>query len=143
MYQNPADALNGPFQYAYDTQLHGFTRIMRPENSYFLNNFNTWLVGSHEGIPNCLDWFPVDEQVAKGLDSDDKAVTMIDVGGGMGHELLALKKEYPELPGRLVLQDQAENIKGVPETIVFEATVHDFFAPQHVKGECILNLFLL
>ncbi len=76
---------------------------MRPENSYFLNNFNTWLVGSHGGIPNCLDWFPVDEEVAKGLDSDDKAVTMIDVGGGMGHELLALKKEYPELPGRLVL----------------------------------------
>ena len=136
-YQNPADAVNGPFQFAYDTQLHGFTWIMQPENSYYLNNFNTWLVASHKGIPNWLDWYPVQEQLINGLDRSEKAVTMVDVGGGLGHELLELKKKYPDLAGRLVLQDQPENIKNVPETTVFEPTVHDFFTPQPVKGRRI------
>ena len=137
------DALNGPFQYAYNTQLHGFAWIMQPENTTLFQNFNTWLTGSHEGRPNWLDWFPVEEEVVKGLERDEKAVTVVDVGGGLGHELLGLRKKYPELPGRLVLQDLPETIKGVPETRVFEPTVHDFFTPQPVKGKCVLVQFTI
>jgi len=131
--------MNGPFQYAYDTQLNGFAWIMQPENSTLLHNFNTWMAGTHAA--HWLDWFPVKEEVIKGLEQDEKAVTMVDVGGSLGHELLELKKRYPELPGRLVLQDLPETIKGVAETKVFEHAVHDFFTPQPVEGKCILSLF--
>ncbi len=97
------------------------------------------MAGTHAA--HWLDWFPVKEEVIKGLEQDEKAVTMVDVGGSLGHELLELKKRYPELPGRLVLQDLPETIKGVAETKVFEPAVHDFFTPQPVEGKCILSLF--
>ena len=124
--------MNGPFQYAFDTKLNGFAWIMQPENSTLLNNFNTWMGGIH--VAHWLDWFPLQEEVIKDLDSDENAVTMIDVGGGLGHELLELKKKYPEIPGRLILQDLSETIKSVPDTKAFERTVHDFFTPQPVIG---------
>ena len=133
-YQNPEDAMNGPFQYAYNTELHGFAWIMQPENSTFLNNFNTWLAGSHEGIPKWLDWYPFEKEVVQGLDRDEKSVAVVDVGGGLGHELLEMQTKYSGLSGRLVLQDLPESIKNVPKTDVFEPTVHDFFTPQPVKG---------
>ena len=120
--------------------MHGFAWIMQPENAALFKNFNTWLGGSHEGRLHWLEWFPVEEEVVRGLERDEKAVTMVDVGGGLGQELLGLKKKYPELPGRLVLQDLAETIKGVPETTVFEPTAHDFFTPQPVKGQCICSV---
>jgi len=101
-YRNPTDVMNGSFQYAYDTQLNG------PENSTLLRNFNIWMTGTH-----ATHWFPVEEEVTKGLKEDEKAVTMVDVGGSLGHELLELKKSYSEMPGRLILQDLLEAIKDV------------------------------
>jgi hypothetical protein len=100
--------MNGSFQYAYDTQLNGFAWIMQPENSPLLRNFNIWMTGTH--ATHWLDWFPVEEEVIKGLKQDEKAVTMVDVGGSLGHELLELKKRYSEIPGRLILQDLLETI---------------------------------
>ena len=131
-YQNPSDASNGPFQYAYDTKLNGFAWVMQPENAELFTQFNTFMSGSHEA--HWLDWFPVKERMIDGLDRDANAVTMVDVGGNLGHELLDLKKRYPDLSGRLVLQDLPQTIKSVPETGVFEAMAHDFFAPQPVKS---------
>ena len=121
--------------------MHGFAWIQQPENSALLNNFNTWLTGSGEGRLGWLEWFPVDEEVVKGMGTDEQAVAVVDIGGGLGHELLALKKKYPDLPGRLVLQDLSETIKTVPKTIVFESMVHDFFTTQPIKGEFIVALF--
>jgi hypothetical protein len=112
---------------------------MQPENSTLLRNFNIWMSGTH--ATHWLDWFPVEEEMIKGLKQDEKAVTMVDVGGSLGHELLELKKRYPELSGRLILQDLLETIKDVAETKVFEPVVHDFFTPQPIEGKCILLLF--
>ena len=79
----------------------------------------------------------------EGLDRDEKAVTVVDVGGSLGHELLEIKKKYPEVPGRLVLEDLPETIKDVTETNVFEPTVHDFFTPQPIKSKSILIHFAI
>ena len=60
-----------------------------------------------------------------------------DRGGGGGHDLLALKKAYPDLRGKMLLQDIPIVVKSIalsslPEGI--SAQPHDFFAPQPVRG---------
>jgi hypothetical protein len=58
---------------------------------------------------------------------------MVDVGGGCGHQAKPLKDTFPNLPGKLVVQDlpQMEG-KGIPG-IEFQA--HDFFLEQPIKGK--------
>ncbi|MCJ1314083.1 hypothetical protein MMC25_007763 [Agyrium rufum] len=138
-YRNPANGLNGPLQYTFDTTLHGFAWIMQPENVEVFKNFNTWLAGSHDGRADWLEWFPVKEEIIDGSNQDREAVAVVDVGGSFGHELLRLKKKFPNLPGRLILQDLTGTINNVPETTVFKPTVHDFFEPQPVKGTSLAN----
>src|SRR5271154_1582894 len=60
---------------------------------------------------------------------------LVDIGGGVGHDLIAFKQQYPSLPGKRILQEipvVIESIKGLPAGI--DATKHDFFAEQPVKG---------
>ncbi|MCJ1312716.1 hypothetical protein MMC25_006392 [Agyrium rufum] len=133
-YMNPADGVDGPFQYAHHTKMHGFAWITQPENEEMLRNFNQYISGTHDGQADWLDWFPIRENIMHGLNRNDEGTTMVDVGGALGHELVRLKDKFADLPGLLILQDLAETIKMVPETTVFEATVHNFFEPQVVQG---------
>lgn len=60
---------------------------------------------------------------------------MVDVGGGMGYELLALHHRFAGLPGRLVLQELPETIDNiVGDTIGIEIMAYNFFDPQPVRG---------
>ena len=82
------------------------------------------------------DFYPVQKQLGDGVGSNDKSVLLVDVGGGMGHDLEELKAKHPELKGRLVLQDRPEVINKIEGPIpAIEPTVHDFFTPQPVKGK--------
>ena len=79
--------------------------------------------------------YPVRERL--GTASDDE-VLVVDIGGGAGHDLLGLRARYPDLKGRLVLQEMpymVERIKreGACEGIV-ELMEHDFYEEQPVKG---------
>ena len=80
------------------------------------------------------DWFefyPVENKLRA---AEDKPL-LIDIGGGLGHDLIALKSKFPNLSGRLIVQDLPiviENVKDLPSGI--EAMQHDFFTPQPVKG---------
>jgi len=49
-----------------------------------------------------FEHFPVMEKLS-GEKKED--VLLVDVGGGVGHELISLKKRFPDLEGRLVVQD--------------------------------------
>lgn len=64
-------------------------------------------------------------------------VAIVDVGGGRGQALETIKADYPELQGRMVLQDLADVIddakaSGLPPFI--EAQTGSFFGPQAIKG---------
>ena len=79
-----------------------------------------------------FDYFPVQ---AKMGDTDPSRTLLVDVGGGIGHDLIAFKKKFPDLPGRLIVQDLAvvvEAAKDLPAGI--EAMGHDFFTPQPIRG---------
>ena len=59
---------------------------------------------------------------------------LIDIGGGVGHEIQAIKQYYPSLPGRLILQDTPETIKRALPIEGMETMEYDFFTKQPVTG---------
>ena len=64
------------------------------------------------GKPSWADpgFYPVTERLFDGFDSSVSDLLPVDVGGGMGHDLVELKEKYPKLPGKLILQDRLSTV---------------------------------
>ena len=134
-YRNPTDPKNCAFQEAFHTQDNLFEWF--PKHPEHLNDFNLWMTGQRDGRANWLDFFPFEERVVKGFKGSDDAVMLIDVGGARGHEVEAIKKRYPTVPGRFLLQDLPGTIRQALPVPGMEAVAHDFFTRQPIKGRCL------
>ena len=76
------------------------------------------------------DWFefyPVEEEL--GVQLSDKLL-LVDIGGGVGHDLVALKDRLPNLRGKLVLENLPTTDAGVSLPGGIEAVGPSFFDPQ-------------
>lgn len=131
-YQNPTDPKNCAFQEGFHTEDDLFEWF--PKHPEYLNNFNLWMTGQREGRVYWLDFFPFEERVSRGFKEDDGAIMLIDVGGARGHEVQAIKKKHPSLPGRFILQDLPHTVEQALPVVGMEAVEHDFFTPQPIKG---------
>jgi len=73
-----------------------------------------------------------DEEVANGR------VTFVDVGGGSGHQCEAIRKAFPHLKGRVLVEDLPFMVNRIDkehaQTVGFEVVPHDFFQPQPIHG---------
>ncbi|KAL3442099.1 putative O-methyltransferase [Aspergillus insuetus] len=107
-YRNPEDTYNSPFQYAYNTTDHYFTGWA----SALISNFQRR--GPH------------------GLER----VLVVDVGGNIGHEVVAFRKNFLHIPDRLVLEDVPAVVDGLPGPLGpnIDAISHSMFEPQPIKG---------
>lgn len=86
-------------------------------------------------------FYPVKERLESGTKEAKNEVFLVDVGGGIGHDLQELKKKHPDLSGRLILQDQPNVIDQIGQSLDgIELTVHDFFTSQPVKGKLGFSL---
>lgn len=137
-YKNPHDVLDGPFQDAHSTKLPFFKWIN--ERPILLKQFNNHMVGRREGVIKWTDhgFYPVEKKLGEDLKHDNDAVLLVDIGGGLGHDLEDFRARYPHLPGRLVLQD----LLGVTREVVrinerIEVIAYDFFTPQPIKGKLV------
>ncbi|KAH7319450.1 O-methyltransferase-domain-containing protein [Rhexocercosporidium sp. MPI-PUGE-AT-0058] len=130
-YRNPTDAYNSPFQLAMGTDLlyWDWLKSMPREQEAF--NITMSLNRATRGI-NWFEFYPVEEKLVVESDSD---IVLVDVGGGVGHDLTAFHEKYPALKGKLILQDLPiviGSVKDIPTKI--EALSQDFFQPQQIKG---------
>lgn len=78
---------------------------------------------------------PVQEILGATASSENDAVLLVDVGGGMGRDILGFHQQFPGIPGRLVLQDLpavVADAKNLPRAV--EPTAPDFFKQQPIKG---------
>ncbi|KAI0008843.1 S-adenosyl-L-methionine-dependent methyltransferase [Xylariaceae sp. FL0662B] len=108
----------------------------RPELAKYVSD---WMAVQREGLPSFLDAIDFDKEFGQG--SDDYTPLLVDAGGGMGHQCVAFRQKYPNLPGRVILQDQPHVIEqvrsnplpGFKESAV-EAEIHDLMTPQPIKG---------
>ncbi|RKK72381.1 hypothetical protein BFJ69_g10187 [Fusarium oxysporum] len=125
-------ANHSPVQYGLRTDKPFFS-ILR-DNARLGKGFNSFMAGYAKARPQWTEVYPYKERL--GEDTDASAPWLVDVGGGLGHELLGLALE--NVPGRLVLQDlsavieEAKSSGNLPKII--EAIPHDFFTPQ--PAEC-------
>ncbi|KAF2187330.1 S-adenosyl-L-methionine-dependent methyltransferase [Zopfia rhizophila CBS 207.26] len=126
-YKNPDDAFDSPWQYGEQTDLHYFDWLA--ERPRFQKAFNTVMGIQRQGRgPPWFEFFPVEEKLK--VQSPDQTL-LVDIGGGIGHDIIGLKQRFPNLLGRLVVEDLPGVIAAVnelPEGI--EAVGHDFFQPQ-------------
>ena len=127
---------------AFDASMQGNFSITTANNAHSNTSSN------HRPIARSPWWekYPLESELAtlrSGMPepSEEKAPAVVDVGGGRGHFIAALKAARPGLlrNERLVLQDMAEPISKARENpevagAGIECMEHDFLKPQPIKG---------
>ncbi|TDZ26542.1 O-methyltransferase [Colletotrichum orbiculare MAFF 240422] len=127
-YRNPVDGADTVFQRArgYEGDLWSYLRE-HPERS---DNFNMLQEVSTGREAPWLDLYPHEALVAS---SDPGLPLLVDVGGGIGHDLMRFHDAYPGSAARMYLADLpgvvAANI--VPDAV--NKVGYDFFTPQPIK----------
>ena len=140
-YENPMDNLHTGLQLGLRTNLHGFEWVAK--HPKILNDFNAFLSAQREGRAYWLDFYPFEQKLSAEARDNDHDVLFVDVGGALGSEIEELRKRYPAVKGRMILQDQQQTIEhAVSVDPGMEAMVHDFFTPQPVIGMSSRNLSL-
>ena len=86
-----------------------------------------------------LPWFeiyPAADELGGLVEKGSEEVLFVDVGGNRGLDILEFRQKYPELPGRLALQDLPETVERVKveEMEGVEVMGYDFFTEQPIKG---------
>lgn len=77
-----------------------------------------------------FEFFPVTERLHVPGESD---VLIVDVGGNQGEDLKKLKKRFPGLSGRFIVQDLPVVVEGAQDLPPgIEAHGHDFFQQQPI-----------
>jgi hypothetical protein len=102
----PCSTNDGPLQYAYGTAKDSYS-YWSTEKPATMANFNVFMKGLF-GTPQRLgwtDWFPFEEVCLDGFDESKSEYVFVDVAGGKGHECEMLLKKFPNLRGKLVLED--------------------------------------
>ncbi|KAH8654647.1 putative O-methyltransferase [Tricladium varicosporioides] len=130
-YKNPTELTNGPFQYAHKTPLPFFAWL--DQTPPYLSIFNNYMSAYRAGKPTWCDpgFYPI-EHLTTGFDYTSNPALLVDVGGGIGHDLQELRKNHGSLPGDLILQDREEVISTLTPGTNFKAIAHDFFTPQPI-----------
>jgi hypothetical protein len=87
------------------------------------------------GGPNDQKWFDYYPAASKLQVNSTSDVVLVDIGGGVGHDVIALQQRLPDLRGQYIVQDISvvvDSITSLPPGI--SAQKHDFFSPQPVKN---------
>ena len=80
-------------------------------------------------------FYPVKQRLSDDMTANRGEFAIVDVGGGMAHDFVELKKKHPGLFGRYILQGLPQVIEQFPQSLEgIEATVHDFYTEQPAKG---------
>lgn len=130
-YANPNSMTSGPFQFAFNFKGTYFDWLKSiPEEQ---EAFNRMMALTRMGRgEEWFDFFPTESRFSS---TDPSSPLLVDIGGGLGHDLSAFHKRFPNLPGKLILQDLEPVISNItyldPK---IERQIYNFFTPQPVKG---------
>lgn len=98
-----------------------------------LEHFNRYMAlrraGTHRS--SWLDVYPISEV---GENWDSNRPLYVNIGGGVGHQCAEFRARFPNLPGRVILQDMPHTIAKALQTPGVENMPHDLFEPQPIRG---------
>ena len=122
-----------PFFYAHKLRFWEFL----DKNPEHRKDFDALMSERQKGFLPWYKKFPFVSVLGLNAKRDPEAILFVDVGGNKGHEAVGLHAAYPDLPGRLILQDLSDMIdrvgKDPPKDI--ELMSYDFFTLQPIKGK--------
>jgi len=101
------------------------------------------MLAQRSGTPNCFDFYPMKEQCS---DWPSDSPVFVDVGGASGQQCFEFKKRFPNIKGRVILQDTPAVIADAKARTLdegIEAMIHDFYTSQVVKGAAQTQLHRL
>jgi len=132
-FRSPTDHLDSPLQFALNTthDLWGYLKEDPARSKMFNESMRSSAIVGAAGVPP----FPFATELKC---ESEKEVAIVDVGGGKGQALESIRNAFPDLKGRLILQDLEEVIKDtigsahLPSSI--ETMPSNFFKPQPVHG---------
>lgn len=130
----PRDARDGPFQYAFGTEMSFFEFLhSQPQR---METFNTYQTGNRGSRKHWVDWYPINEELLSPWTAAGRGQPfLVDMGGGKGRDLKRLIASFPELVGRVILQDLPATIASVRlQDCGIETMPHDIFTRQPVRG---------
>jgi len=131
-YKNPINKDDSAWKFALKTPLPYFEYLAQPGNEARLRNFNNHMTAKNEiYVQRWFEVVPVHEVLRQPLSPN--APRIVDVGGNVGHDLIALREAYPDLKGKLILQDLAGPIAQAKLPTGIEKMDASFFEPQPVK----------
>ena len=81
------------------------------------------------------DWFefyPVEERLQTTSDS----AVFVDIAGGVGHDIREFRARFPDLVGKIILQDLPQVIDEISDPLPkgIDAMKYDMFTEQPIKG---------
>ena len=134
---NPSSKRDTAFQYAFGTKLPFFKWLeQRPARLRVVNSAMTIQRTGRSDGDHWFTYYPVESSIMDELPAADfNSVLLVDVGGGVGHDMIAFKQHFPTSTGRLVLQDLGhvvENVDNLPDGV--EIMEHDFFTDQPITN---------
>jgi hypothetical protein len=129
-YKDPVDELHASFQDAFQTELPVFAWFASHPNH--LAPFNEYMKLRRRPTVSWLTVYPVLDQVKTW---DSERAVFVNIGGGVGHQCAEFKQKFPDVPGKVILQDLPHSIAAALPTPGVENMVHDFFEPQPVRGK--------
>ncbi|KAI1370088.1 S-adenosyl-L-methionine-dependent methyltransferase [Hypoxylon crocopeplum] len=127
-HKSPTDEMHTAFQDAWSTPLHAFSWFAgQPRH---LAYFNDYMALRRQPELSWLAVYPIEEE-AKELHT--QRPVYVNIGGGIGHQCAQFKEKYPNLPGRVILQDLPHSITKALPTPGVENMAHDIFEAQPVS----------
>ncbi|KAK0510697.1 hypothetical protein JMJ35_007129 [Cladonia borealis] len=144
-YKVPKDVESGPFQRTVGRPGQAYFKwIQEPQNKRTATDFNLLMKFTTRFRKSWMDVFPPDELI-QGQTGWDVPL-LVDIGGGIGTDVMEFRRRYPDVPGKVVLQELPAVLKSAKESetrlvdLSIESQAYDFFLPQPVHGARIYFL---
>ena len=139
-FRAPADARDGAFQRARGIVGRTTFQHWERDDPTSLQQLSLWMSSQQKHRLNWVSWFPTDPLFDE--TTDNGTVFMVDVGGGLGHDLNAFASRNPDREMHLVNEDLPDIIRQAEKQAKdprIELVEQDFFQPQSIKGAKIVS----
>ncbi|KAG5742681.1 hypothetical protein H9Q70_014582 [Fusarium xylarioides] len=123
---------DGVFQNAFGTDLSIYEYLIHNPK---LQGYMQDAMKLNQAEGDWLSVLPLDDEIKSWQASDPDRVLFVDIGGGMGHQCIRLRDKYPDVPGRVILQDMPITVGRIPKPMPhgIEAMPYNFDEPQPIK----------
>ncbi|KAK7737525.1 hypothetical protein SLS63_002654 [Diaporthe eres] len=114
-YKNPTNPDHLAWHAGHKTELNAFPWLLSHPRQ--MEVFMQAMATLRDGMPNWFDLVDFRQEILHGHDTDPSVPLFVDVGGAMGQQSIFFKNAYPDLQGRVIVQDQAQvvsQIEGTP-----------------------------